>query len=136
MDDDTIPQPSSLEKLCDKIVKNNEVGFACSLALWSDGNVHEMNIPSFINKTDEQTGCQLVEQSSFVSLIVRKDIVMKIGLPYKEFFIWADDVEYTKRIIKNGYKGIFVEDRNKRKLWSKSFHSTNSHCMEILLWFS
>jgi GT2 family glycosyltransferase len=33
-----------------------------------------------------------------------------VGLPYKEFFIWGDDQEYTNRITKSGYPGFYCAD--------------------------
>ena len=39
-----------------------------------------------------------VEQSTFVSLLIPVSTVEKVGLPIKEFFIWGDDIEYTRRI--------------------------------------
>lgn len=40
------------------------------------------------------------ELSSFCGLYVSMDIIKKIGLPNKDFFIWFDDTEYSLRIIK------------------------------------
>ena len=39
-----------------------------------------------------------VECATFVSLLIPKETILKVGLPIKEFFIWSDDVEYTSRI--------------------------------------
>ena len=41
-----------------------------------------------------------IQYASFVSLFVKTAVVKKLGLPYKEFFIWSDDFEYTRRISK------------------------------------
>ena len=35
---------------------------------------------------------------TFVSFFVKKQIVQEIGLPISEFFIWADDIEYSRRV--------------------------------------
>jgi len=40
-----------------------------------------------------------------------KEVVEKYGLPIKEFFIWTDDWEFTRRISRkeiNSYKNIFI----------------------------
>ena len=58
----------------------------------------------------EDKNVLLVEEASFVSLLISRDIVKSFGLPIKEFFIWADDVEYTLRIAKNGFVGLYVKD--------------------------
>lgn len=36
--------------------------------------------------------------ATFVSVLFPSKIVFEVGLPYKEFFIWGDDFEYTSRI--------------------------------------
>ena len=43
-------------------------------------------------------GLVQAEQATFVSLLLRAATVQKVGLPIKEFFIWGDDIEYTRRI--------------------------------------
>jgi GT2 family glycosyltransferase len=35
---------------------------------------------------------------TFVSFLVSVDLVRKVGLPLKEFFIWGDDTEYSRRL--------------------------------------
>ena len=47
--------------------------------------------------------------------MINKEVIREIGLPIKEFFIWADDIEYTRRLSKRckGYMVLdsFVEHR-------------------------
>jgi rhamnopyranosyl-N-acetylglucosaminyl-diphospho-decaprenol beta-1,3/1,4-galactofuranosyltransferase len=119
MDDDTICQRDSLEKLVNKLPLVNEpVGFIGSKCLWNDGRPHLMNIPAitpaFNNvvpfNTYDDRGLLLVETSSFVSLMINMEAVKTVGLPYKEFFIWGDDQEYTRRITKAGYLGLYCSE--------------------------
>ena len=35
---------------------------------------------------------------TFVSFLVPVKLVWKVGLPFKEFFIWGDDLEYSLRL--------------------------------------
>lgn len=119
MDDDTICRPDTLQKLIEKLSGFKQpVGFISSKSIWSDGTPHLMNIPAitptfndtipFNNYDDKQV--LLVENSSFVSLLVSMDAARSVGLPYKDFFIWGDDQEYTKRITKAGYLGLYCTD--------------------------
>jgi len=119
MDDDAIPTKTALKNLLNKttVLSINEIGFLCSKVLWKDGNPHIMNIPSvkpFINGIPfniyEEKNILLVESASFVSLLVRRDVVKTVGLPIKEFFIWADDVEYTLRITRKRFAGLYTND--------------------------
>ena len=119
MDDDTICEPTALEKMLEKIAIIKEpIGFLSSRCNWTDGTPHLMNIPGIMplfnnlipfNKYDAH-GMILTASSSFVSLLVNTEAVKKVGLPYKDFFIWGDDFEFTSRITKQGYLGFYCGD--------------------------
>lgn len=103
LDDDTMPTATAVEVLLKKDNElDGEYGFLSSKALWKDNSICTMNIQKqtkwkqIVNFDVEQT----VHYASFVSLFMRATTVRKVGLPYKEFFIWADDWEYTRRISK------------------------------------
>lgn len=112
MDDDTIPSITALEELIKVYhkVDNNKLGFLCSNVKWTDGNACNMNIP---HKTDRwidtiDKGFLEIIKCTFVSVLIKKDVVKEVGLPIKEFFIWGDDTEYTRRITLSGYKAYFA----------------------------
>lgn len=100
MDDDTIPEKDALSALVQalKDTKGN-FGFLSSKAVWKDGNVCRMNEQKFLDSEvingKKFTKCR---QATFVSLFLPSRVVLQMGLPIKEFFIWGDDVEYTRRI--------------------------------------
>lgn len=106
MDDDTIVTANALEKLMDaKEILNNNVGFLSSLALWKDGKICSMNYHGIDEKWEKdkifcQQGIVRIRAATFVSFLISKDIVRKVGLPIKEYFIWGDDTEYSLRISK------------------------------------
>lgn len=113
MDDDCIVHNDSLKKLLEADNKlNGEYGFLSSKVLWKDNSICIMNIPkrSFSKwLKDYKKNMQTIEMASFVSLFIKTDIVEEMGLPIKEFFIWTDDWEYTRRISRK-YKCYFVSD--------------------------
>lgn len=103
MDDDTMPEPGALDAFmkADELIK--DYGFLCSRVLWTDGTACNMNIPGqspyWHENMDKITlGYMPVKSTSFVSCFIPSKIVMEVGLPFKEFFIWGDDAEYTRRI--------------------------------------
>lgn len=120
MDDDTIPRPDALEQLAlrTKIVENT--GFLASKVVWKDGASHLMNLPTvrtFFQSGSEKIpfnafsgqGALLIGSCSFVSVLVNARAVRKAGLPYSEFFIWGDDAEFTDRIVRSGFYGMYVD---------------------------
>jgi len=119
MDDDTICQKDTLQILVQKLeLLNKPVGFIGSKCIWKDGSPHLMNLPAIMpsfnkkisfNKYDDKR-LLLIETNSFVSILINSKAVKKVGLPYKEFFIWGDDQEYTRRITKAGYLGFYCMD--------------------------
>lgn len=111
MDDDTIPQKDCLDRLLNPIVSGSveSTGFMCSNVRWTDDSAAVMNIPyttSFWNELAQQ-GLIQVKAASFVSLLVSTQIIREVGLPIKEFFVWGDDYEFTRRISKK-YKSYCV----------------------------
>ena len=113
MDDDCMPQENSLQKLLDVAKeKHDNFGFLASKVLWKDGKICTMNIPRktvFKSVEDFDTRIIPIEMASFVSLLIPVRIVEKLGLPIKEFFIWTDDWEYTRRISRQ-ILGYMVND--------------------------
>ena len=104
MDDDTLPAPDALEMLleADALV-GGEYGFLSSVVLWTDGRECKMNRPKLKKAYYEriellQNGVILAEQATFVSCLFRTETVIRAGLPIREFFIWGDDIEYTRRL--------------------------------------
>lgn len=104
MDDDTLPQASALEKLKEHpSFTSGTAGFLGSVVKWHDGNVHVMNLlnPDCVSKW---LGTVLIEKSipvvsaSFVSILVSRKAVERVGLPLRGLFIWGDDIEFTRRI--------------------------------------
>lgn len=106
MDDDTIPIESALESLVNKKeILNNNFSYLCSLVKFTDGNLCKMNIPKINTKwlyyyESIERGLISIQTCSFVSCFINLDYAKKVGLPIKEFFIYGDDVEYTKRLSK------------------------------------
>lgn len=110
MDDDSIPTPDALNVLMKEASQKGSFGFMCSKVLWKDHSICKMNIPkiSLNRKLDNFEGSpKRVIMGTFVSFLVPLKIVDEVGLPIKEFFIWADDLEYSRRISRK-YSCYFV----------------------------
>jgi GT2 family glycosyltransferase len=113
MDDDTIPTPGALGALLDAVHGSGAVA-AGSRVVWSDGAEHPMNTPrpkAYASRAERlaatRAGAVPVRSTSFVSMLVRADVVREVGLPIADYFIWNDDFEYSTRVLR-GRRGIHV----------------------------
>lgn len=101
MDDDAMAEPTALEELMRAGEKVGEFGWLSGKVLWTDGSLCRMNVQrdlkmgNLTNFTGERIPSGA---ATFVSLLIPAKVVREVGLPIKEFFIWADDLEYTRRI--------------------------------------
>lgn len=102
MDDDCLPHQGALAALLSaERDLDGRYGYLSSVVLWKDGSICKMNVqrhPLTKDIEDFTPGLQPVTLASFVSLFVPADIVREVGLPIKEFFIWTDDWEFTRRV--------------------------------------
>ena len=109
MDDDVLPNVNALKFLkeaYDFLKEKENVGFLCSTVVnpegvpvnnpWVDLKRGVTGYPSWNRYLND--GLVGVSSATFVSVFVPCEIIYEVGLPYKEFFIWGDDTEYTNRI--------------------------------------
>lgn len=111
MDDDCIPSRNALEKLLEADARlDGSYGFLSSKVLWKDGTICKMNVQRRVltqNMKEFDLELEQIAMASFVSLFVKADVIKEMGLPIKEFFIWTDDWEFTRRISRK-YKSYYV----------------------------
>lgn len=109
MDDDTIPNPHTLQGLCDSVDQiGDRASFFASTVFGSKGE--PMNIPVVDNSVtgngyadwyfnlDKQM--VKIKSATFVSLLINTAAIKSVGLPLDWYFIWGDDTEYTLRLTK------------------------------------
>ncbi|MFH0818678.1 MAG: glycosyltransferase family 2 protein [Patescibacteria group bacterium] len=105
MDDDVVPQSNALQNMLN-VSLDKKIGYLCSRVVGINGesiNTPVIDFRKNINmypSWEENLNKSLVKVrfSTFVSVLLNRNIVNKVGLPFKEFFIWGDDTEYTSRI--------------------------------------
>lgn len=110
MDDDSIPVNTALENLIRSLdeLKNEKISFLCSKVIGPENE--EMNIPLISERIGKNgyplwmkyldKGIVEVKAATFVSVLINFEAIKKVGLPWKQFFIWGDDIEYTLRLTK------------------------------------
>lgn len=111
MDDDVICEKDALEELLNAYTIKNDIGFVCSAVRSIDGG--PMNVP-VIDSRESKNGYPdyyeyveyqmlKIKLATFVSVLIPTSVIKEMGLPYKEYFIWGDDYEYTERLSQNHY---------------------------------
>ena len=65
---------------------------------WIRMNIQKKNIFKHIGEKEYRKKYSFVKMCSFVSLLVKAEVIREVGLPIGEYFIWTDDYEYTGRI--------------------------------------
>ena len=102
MDDDCMAHSDTLrELLLAGEGLDGDYGYLTSVCLWTDGNPCTMNRqrhPLHTTIEDFTPELQPCTLASFVSLFVPADVIAELGLPIKDFFIWTDDWEFTRRV--------------------------------------
>lgn len=115
MDDDSIPSVTALERLYDVVNLGIEFSFLASAVYWTDERIFPMNRPTIERVMDEHVNMIKkikaipIESCSFVGCFFKLNYARKIGLPISEFFIYGDDLEYTRRLRKEA-PGYWIFD--------------------------
>lgn len=115
MDDDLIPEPTALERLVQAThrLESERPAILASRVVWKDGSLHPMNIPwpKLIPFSDylrfRSEGIPPLRWAAYTSLLVATWALRRYGYPCPEFFIRADDLEHTGRILRYE-KGFWV----------------------------
>ena len=110
LDDDSIARPDALAELLAPLAAldgESPPAVLCSHVVWSDGAPHVMNRP-VVRPDDPQLLAGALRRrllpiraASWVSLMVSREAVERFGMPARQFFYQADDIEYTARILRH-----------------------------------
>lgn len=117
MDDDTIPSETCLEELIKSLdIINGKIGFLASTVYGVDNEC--MNVPQISDYKGKNGYVQWqqyakygiigIDVATFVSILVNGKATKKIGLPFKDYFIWGDDTEYTLRLSQKYGRGYAI----------------------------
>lgn len=62
------------------------------------------NVSQYINRTGKNSGEIQIAGVPFEGPLIKKEVIQSVGIPDKRFFIFYDDMDYSLRAQKNGYK--------------------------------
>lgn len=143
MDDDVFPLDDALEQLLEPAIRianhdTGRIGFLASQVNWRDGCRHVMNTPhpsaDWWYGHPECPGCIRLWNASFVSILISRIAVERVGYPVKEFFIWFDDVEYTRRIYGAGLPSYYIESSKVEHVTPANQGVEYKHIVQKDLW--
>lgn len=118
MDDDAIPCNDAVEKFLRKIKKDKKI-----LAFTSK------IIQSKSDKLEGCSGLEMVNSWTFVGCGFNKKIIESIGFPRKDFFIYYDDLDYSRRVIDSGFEIYLINDS---LIYHKDWNQKNTIHLNIL----
>lgn len=111
IDDDAMIAEDYIQK-CDRVIRRYPNVVACSGTVYTDGKIQTIHRRVIANRTlyleknvplsAYERKCFRYDLATFCGLMVRADILAKIGLPKSEYFIWYDDTEFSMRLRKYG----------------------------------
>lgn len=117
MDDDTIPKEDCLKNFINALsIINGKISFLASAVYGVDNEcMNTTGISEFKGKNGIlqwheyiKDGIVGIDVATFVSLLINGDATKKIGLPFKDYFIWGDDTEYTLRLTRKYGRAYLV----------------------------
>lgn len=114
MDDDAEPAPKSLAPLV-KVAETPGLNPGLVTSLISGPQGSGVDYPPQLEidpRTSRQLkakslGCIAVRQATFVGVLVNLRFGQTMPLPCRDFFIWMDDLDYTRRLTQRGV-GLLV----------------------------
>lgn len=118
LDNDVLVDPHALSALVNVLDSNPTAGMCGSKIINRDDYDDVIELGAFVDyevgdvrrnlpaseKLADPHGVFAVDYVAACSLLVRTDIVRKIGIWYEDFFIYWDDMEWGVRFNANGYK--------------------------------
>lgn len=132
LNNDITVNPDFLEILVNKFETENQAGIIAPRInyydepekIWSDGGtVSRIRGSGFAYSDKLETEVEMADKSvTFVSgccMLIKRDVLLKVGLFDENYFLYTEDTDLCLRTIKAGFK-IYVTPR------SKIFHKINS----------
>lgn len=97
LDDDVFVDKNALETLMkwlDILEKSEQIGV----------------VRSWLTESPSFSIPKRIKSFAWRGTLIKKEVIEGLGLPRKEYFMYADDVEYSFRIVKNGYAMFWIPE--------------------------
>lgn len=116
IDNDSYADPSALSELLSARARFGRAGAPTLLAskvTWTDGSILPLNAPMFRRRELEtfyraaEASTLSIRMAPYAGVLLHRSLVELHGVPIAEYFLWNDDVEYTGRVLRDGF-GVLV----------------------------
>lgn len=137
LNNDAEVEPDSLSKLVAMAENDNQIGIvspvvfsAESKDIWFSGGkidwwrMKTVHIPKI--STDDYYESEFI---SGCAMLIRKDVFKKIGLFDEDFFLYWEDVDFTVRARRTGFKSAIVSNS-----WAYHFEQSEKHKETKIYW--
>jgi len=123
LNNDTVIDPQLIKRLVSELFKTENIGivgpkiyfanteniiwFAGGKIDWENFNSWHLNR----NKTDQDLASDVLREVDFITgcaLMIKKDVINKIGLLDNKFFAYYEDADWCQRAKKAGFKIVYV----------------------------
>lgn len=119
MDDDVFPRRECLERLLEEADRHTETGILAPRRLqagrifchdFTDYNLTQTFASMYVGRLSKRhiDRPTPIAGTAFEGLLVRRDVVARIGLPNRELFIFCDDTDYCLRAHQAGFGLLYV----------------------------
>ncbi len=123
LNNDTLVEPDFLDKLVDAMERDNAAAASCGTILcehdrrsiWyaSGKMIPWRGLAVHVDKNRKYVYRQSTQPVTFITgcmVLLRVSNIEKIGFLDERYFMYLDDIEYSQRIIQNGYSLLYVSD--------------------------
>ena len=131
LDDDTYATATALEALLAGAARAPvPPALVASQVRWKDERLHPMNVslPRWNNlelmMDSAAHGLLEIRWTTYVSVLIRREAIEQYGLPRAHYFLWADDIEHTVRILRDE-RGYLVPESVVHH-WTEKAYSPSS----------
>lgn len=116
MDDDARPELDALAPLVAAVELAPDLAYVASMPVIERDVVNANNAPVFSSDAGSQVraselGGVAITTATFVGVLVNLDVASRTYLPIADFFIWGDDLEYTRRLASRGLAIVFPKSQ-------------------------
>jgi len=145
LNNDTVVEPGFLEPMVARCEEDKSIGIASgkiyyyeqSNIIWFNGGKYHPYTAEIVhaNILENDVGQKPPEIITFISgclWLIPKNVISEVGLINEEYFMYVEDLEFTQRVLRAGYKLAVLEQSH---IWHKVGSSTGGRFSEFSIYW-